>query len=81
MMAFLNNITTIFVQIIIFHFKMPKSSIEDRVFSWVMHLSDLNNIIYLYHMSVIVPNIPEKGHALFCLILLQGAYFNGNCNF
>ena len=59
MMAFLNNITTIFVQIIIFHFKMPKSSIEDRVFSWVIHLSDLNNIIFISHVSI-CPKYPRE---------------------
>lgn len=50
---------TIFVQIIIFHFKMPKSSIEDRVFSWVMHLSDLNNIIFISHVSI-CPKYPRE---------------------
>lgn len=68
MMPFLNNITTIFVQIITFDLKMPKIGIEDRVFSWVMHLSDLKNITS--HVSI-CPKYPRVCSFLFDIIALR----------
>ena len=44
---------------------MPKIGIEDRVFSWVMHLSDLNNIIS--HVSI-CPKYPRVCSFLFDII-------------
>ena len=92
-MAFLNNKTIIFVQIIIFHLKMPKIiGVGNSMFSlgtfdkhhkWLFKIHQNIWGVMKYHMRTsIYPKYPREIMLFFfCLILLLGTYFNENCNF